>query len=384
MRTGGIALIVGTRPELVKLAPLSIELGDCGATVHTGQHSPALLDAIAADLGLGAPEVTCDPATMPPHRQIGGMVAAVGDALEHLAPEVVVVQGDTNSTLAGALAASTLGLPVVHVEAGLRAFDRALPEERNRIVVDHLADLLCAPTETAAAHLLAEGCDPSTVVVTGNTVVDAVHATRPDPDAIATALARHGVEADGFVLATFHRQENVDDADRLRAIIDQLAGLPLPVVLTVHPRTRDRAGRAGIDLGRGAVRPVDPLGFREFVALESACAFLVSDSGGVQEEASVVGRPVVVARRSTERPEVLGTFATLVDPATGIGPAAAALASDVTGAHRRLAGLPSPFGDGHAARRIAAEIAARFAGDGNGAHRYDADRGRHDAAVPGG
>jgi UDP-N-acetylglucosamine 2-epimerase (non-hydrolysing) len=384
MRTGGVVLIVGTRPELVKLAPLALALGDACRTVHTGQHSAALLDEIAADLGLGAPTISCEASSTLPHRQIGTMVAAVGDALEHLAPEVAVVQGDTNSTLAGALAASSLDLPVVHVEAGLRAFDRALPEERNRIVVDHLASLLCAPTGTARDHLLAEGCDPDTVVVTGNTVVDAVRATRPDADTTAAVLARHGVGADAFVLATFHRQENVDDADRLRAILDQLGAITLPVVLTVHPRTRDRAARAGIDLDRGAVRTVDPLGFREFLALESACAFLVSDSGGVQEEASILGRPVIVARRSTERPEVLGTFATLVDPATGIGPAAAALAADVAGAHRRLVGLASPFGDGHAAQHIATEIAARFPGDGSHTRRYDADRGRRDAPVPGG
>jgi len=384
MRSGAVALVFGTRPELVKLAPLVHELGDAGVTVRTGQHTGALLDEVARDLGIGPPTVACTVASRPAHRQIGEAVAVVGDALVQLAPDVVVVQGDTNSTLAGALAASGLDLPVVHVEAGLRAFDRGLPEERNRVVVDHLADLLCAPTETARGHLVDEGCDPDTVIVTGNTVVDAVRAHGPDAATTAAVVAHHGVVADAFVLATFHRQENVDDPGRLTAIVDQLAAIPLPVILTVHPRTRDRAATAGIDLARGRVRVVGPLGFREFVALESACAFLVSDSGGVQEEASLVGRPVLVARRSTERPEVLGTFATLVDPVGGIGPAAAALAADVAGAHGRLAGVASPFGDGHAAPRIATEIAARFPGDGTTARRYDAARGRRDASVPGG
>jgi UDP-N-acetylglucosamine 2-epimerase (non-hydrolysing) len=308
----------------------------------------------------------------------------VGEALTDLTPEVVVVQGDTNSTLAGALAANGLDLPIVHVEAGLRAHDRGLPEERNRIVVDHLAELLCAPTETARAHLRAEGCSDDAIVVTGNTVVDAVARARPDPDATAAALARNGVAADGFVLATFHRQENVDDDERLAAIAGQLAAIPLPVVLPLHPRTQDRAARAGIDLGRGSVRVAPPLGFREFLALESSCAFIVSDSGGVQEEASVVGRPVIVARRSTERPEVLGTFATLVDPDSGIGRAADELAADPTGAHRRLAGIASPYGDGRAAERIVTAMRARFAGDGSPTRRYDADRGRRDASIPGG
>jgi UDP-N-acetylglucosamine 2-epimerase (non-hydrolysing) len=200
----------------------------------------------------------------------------------------------------------------------------------------------------------------------------------------AGVLDRFGVAADGFVLATFHRQENVDDPERLAAIAAQLATISLPVVLAVHPRTRDRAERAGIELARGPVRAVDPLGFRDFLALESACAFLVSDSGGVQEEASILGRPVLVARRSTERPEVLGTFATLVDPITGIAPAAAELAADVTGAHQRLAGRPSPFGDGRAAARIVADLRARVAGDGGPMRRYDAARGRRDASVPSG
>ena len=384
MRSGAVALVYGTRPELVKLAPLVHELGDACVTVRTGQHADGLLDPVARDLELGAPTVVCAVAARPAHRQIGETVAAVGEALVHLAPDLVVVQGDTNSTLAGALAASGLDLAVVHVEAGLRAFDRRLPEERNRVVVDHLADLLCAPTTTARDQLLREGCGDADVIVTGNTVVDALRAHGPDAAAIASVVTAHGLVPDGYVLATFHRQENVDDPARLAAIVDQLATISLPVILTAHPRTRDRAARAGLDLGRGSVHVIEPLGFRDFVALESACAFLVTDSGGVQEEASVVGRPVVVARRSTERPEVLGTFATLVDPVDGIGPAASALAADVAGAHARLAGIRSPYGDGRAARRIAAEIAARWPGDGGATRRYDAARGRRDDPVPGG
>jgi UDP-N-acetylglucosamine 2-epimerase (non-hydrolysing) len=384
MRTGAVALVFGTRPELVKLAPLVWRLGEACVTVHTGQHPAELLDDVRVDLGLAPPTVACGVGTAVPHRQIGAAVSAVGDALVQLAPDVVVVQGDTNSTVAGALAAGGLHLPVVHLEAGLRAFDRALPEERNRIVVDHLADLLCAPTETARAHLRDEGCADDTVVVTGNTIVDAVRRMRPDASVTAQTLARHGVEADAFVLATFHRQENVDDADRLAAIVDQLSTIPLPVVLPVHPRTQDRATHAGIELARGSIRTVAPLGFRDFLALESSCAFLVSDSGGVQEEASIVRRPVIVARRSTERPEVLGSVATLVDPSTGIGPAAATLAGDVAGAHRRLAELESPFGDGHAAERVVAELATRFTGDGAPTRRYDAARGRPDASIPSG
>ena len=160
MRSGAIALVYGTRPELVKLAPLVHALGDACVTVHTGQHPAELLADIAHDLGLGDPTVALTVPATPVHHQLGAAIDGLGDALGDLAPELVVVQGDTNSTVAGALAATGLGLPLAHVEAGLRAFDRALPEERNRIVVDHLADLRCAPTDTAREHLLAEGCDP--------------------------------------------------------------------------------------------------------------------------------------------------------------------------------------------------------------------------------
>src|SRR4051794_31141485 len=237
MRSGAVALVFGTRPELVKVAPLVHELGEQGVTVHTGQHPWDRLAPIARDLGLGAPTVTATVPDSPVAHQLGAAITVVGAALTDLTPDVVIVQGDTNSTVAGALAASGLGLPLAHVEAGLRADDWDLPEERNRVVVDHVADVLYAPTETARAHLLAEGCDPSAVTVAGNTVVDAVLASRPDAATTAAVLERFGVAADGFVLATFHRQENVDDPELLAAIVDQLATIPLPVVLTVHPRT---------------------------------------------------------------------------------------------------------------------------------------------------
>jgi len=230
MRSGAVALVFGTRPELVKLAPLVHELGERCVTVHTGQHPWDRLAPIARDLGLGAPTVAASVPGSPVPRQLGAAIAAVGDALTDLAPDVVVVQGDTNSTVAGALAASGLGLPLAHVEAGLRAHDRELPEERNRIVVDHLADLLYAPTDTARDHLLREGCDPGAVTVTGNTVVDAVLASRPGPAATAAVLDRFEVAAEAFVLATFHRQENVDEPERLAAIVAQLATIPLPVL----------------------------------------------------------------------------------------------------------------------------------------------------------
>lgn len=356
MRAGAVAMVFGTRPEVVKLAPLLWHLGPAARTIHTGQHPITSLVEVLTDLGLTEPDTACTISLTPRGQQVGEAVIALTQALSALEPDVVVVQGDTNSTLAGALAATSLDLPLVHVEAGLRAFDRRLPEERNRVVVDHLADLLCAPTETAREHLRREGIPDDRIVVTGNTVVDAAHRCLPTADERVALRARYRVDADAYVLATFHRTENVDHHDPLATIIDELSRLPLPVLLPVHPRTADRAERAGIELTRGSVRAIAPLGYREFLALAADAALLITDSGGVQEEASVVGRPVVVVRRSTERPELLGTVTTLVPPGPEIGDTARAILAELPAVHQRLANLASPFGDGHAALRTIAAI----------------------------
>ena len=347
MRTGAIALVFGTRPELVKLAPLAWELGPSARWIHTGQHPWADLAEIASDLGIGPPDRDATVAASPPGL-LGASVAAVADALTELAPDVVVVQGDTHSTLAGALATAKLGLPLVHIEAGLRAFDRRLPEEHNRIVVDHLADLLCAPTPLAATQLAAEGIAATRIAVTGNTAVDAVHRVLPDRDERVAIRAAFDLRADEYAVATLHRPENVDDPQTLATIVEELRDLPLPVLMPVHPRTLDRARRADIELGGGALIVTPPLGYRAFLALGADSAFLVTDSGGVQEEASVIGRPAVVVRRSTERPEVLGTVTTRVDPGPAIGAAARAILTELPELHQRLAELASPYGRGDA------------------------------------
>ena len=356
MRTGAVAMVFGTRPELVKLAPLLWEFGQAANTIHTGQHRLETLIETAADLGLEPPSISYDIVQSPRGRQVGEAVAAVTEALVAMRPEVVVVQGDTNSALAGALAATSLDIPLVHVEAGLRAFDRALPEERNRIVIDHLADLGCAPTETARAHLRLEGIAEGRIVVTGNTVVDAARRCLPNSVERAAVVERYGLTSTAYVLATMHRPENVDDALALEAIIDELGRLPIPVIFPAHPRTVDRARDADLDLAAGSIRLIGPVGYREFLALEAECALIVTDSGGIQEEASIVGRPAIVVRRSTERPEGLGTVSTLVGVGPEIGTTARAMLTDLDAIHRQLAALGSLYGDGHAAPRTLAAI----------------------------
>ncbi len=358
--TGRVAVVLGTRPEIVKLAGLVRLLGDRAWVVHTGQHYDAeLSDVFFAQFGLQPPLDALDVGGRTRGAQIGEATTRLDALFGDERPAAVVVQGDTNSALAGALAANAREVPVVHVEAGLRSHDRAMPEEHNRVLVDHLADLCLAPTETSRANLLAEAIPDDRIEVTGNTVVEAVHALLPGPEARQALLDGHGVAREGFVLSTFHRPENVDDPDRLRVILEQLVSLPVPVVVPVHPRLAARVERFGLQSQLDRLRPVAPLGYQEFLGLFAEAALAVSDSGGVQEEASVVKRPVVVVRRSTERPEVLGSFSVLAGVGGEIAAAAARWLDDPAATHERLSTLPSPYGDGTASVRSKEAMARR-------------------------
>ena len=256
--------------------------------------------------------------------------------------------------MGAALAANATDTPLVHIEAGLRSFDRAMPEEHNRIVTDVLSDLCCAPTEVSRANLLESGIPAERIAVTGNTVVEAVNTLLPAER--APYLDRYGISQAGFLLATFHRPENVDDPDTLSVILTELAALELPTILPMHPRTRARVESFGLGDLLDQLQVVEPVGFQEFLALSAECAALVSDSGGVQEEVSVLKRPVLVVRRSTERPEVLGTFAERVLPGPDIGRIVGGWLADLPALHERLATIPSPYGEGDAAELSVAAI----------------------------
>lgn len=349
-----VLLVYGTRPELVKLAPIARLLQGRVRSVHTGQHyDPALYAEIAATVGMDEPDTILDVGGLPRGRQIAGALEGLDAVIAGRRPAAVVVQGDTNSVLAGGLAANARSVPVVHVEAGLRSHDRRMPEEHNRVLVDHLADLCLAPTEVSRTNLLAEGIPDERIVVTGNTVVEAVGTHLPSAQDRSRLLARLGLASDGFVLVTLHRPENVDDPDVYRTILEQLAALDLPVVLPMHPRSLERLERFGLAELAAALRVIDPLDYPDFLGAAREAALLISDSGGVQEEVSVLKRPLVVVRRSTERPEVLGSFADLVEPGPAIGEAARKwLSADRSSLER----MSSPYGDGRAAERSVAAI----------------------------
>jgi UDP-N-acetylglucosamine 2-epimerase (non-hydrolysing) len=358
--SGRIAVIVGTRPEIVKLAPVIRLLGDHAALIHSRQHEDEELSGVfLAAAGLTQAESLSGIRGEPRHAQVGRMVEQLGALLAARRPAAVIVQGDTNTASAGAQAASYTGIPVIHVEAGLRSGDRAMPEEINRCVTGVLADVHCAPTSLAVANLRAEGVPAARIVLTGNTIVEATRRMLPGPRAARQIAVRLGADPDGFVLATIHRPENTDDPARLEAILDELSKLGLPVLMPLHPRTRAAARRHGLSPALDRLHVVPPADHRTFLGLASQARLLVSDSGGVQEECTVLKRPLIVVRNSTERPEsVTAGFAHLVQPGPAIGDLGRELIAD-SGLARRLAAIPCPFGDGQASQRIA-DCAAAF------------------------
>ncbi|MBD0672429.1 non-hydrolyzing UDP-N-acetylglucosamine 2-epimerase [Streptomyces sp. CBMA156] len=372
MSSTDVALVLGTRPEIVKLAGVARLLGPQARIVWSGQHwDPALTTTFFAQYGLPRPHHLLKGVGGEPRgRQIGHMVSRLSDHLAARPPAAVVVQGDTNTAAAGALAAHCAGIPVVHVEAGLRSFDPDMPEEANRRLIAPLADLHCAPTATAAAHLLREGIPPERVVITGNTVVEATLETLPAEAEAHRIVTGHGVTPGGYVLATIHRPENTNDAARLAQILDQLAALDLPVLLPLHPRTRAAVEAHGLRGPIARLRRIDPLDHAGFLALARHCRLLVSDSGGVQEECTVLKRPLVVVRNSTERPEaVQAGFARLARPGHELARALRDLLADEA-ATERLARLPSPYGTGQASAEIVAAVRGRYLASGPPAERF--------------
>ena len=348
-----IAVVVGTRPEIVKLAPIVRMLRSSVRFLHTGQHTDADLFGVFLEAaGLPQPETMDGICGQPRHAQIGRMIEHLGALFAEKPPAAVLVQGDTNTASAAAQAGNYAGVPVVHVEAGLRSYDRAMPEELNRCVISVLADLHCAPTERAVRNLHAEGVPASKILLSGNTIVEATEAMAPDDAASRVIAAALGAQPGEYVLATIHRPENTDDPQRLQAILDELGKLGLTVLFPLHPRTRLAAARHGLIPALDRLRVIPPADHRTFLGLARLARLIVSDSGGVQEECTVLKRPLIVVRNSTERPEAIDAgFAHLVQPGPVIGELGRQLIGDPE-LRERLEAIPCPFGDGRASERI--------------------------------
>jgi UDP-GlcNAc3NAcA epimerase len=347
-----VVTVIGNRPQFVKAAAVSQRLRAVAdeVLVHTGQHYDDALSRVFFDeLGLPRPEHRLTAGGGSNTAQTAAMLAALEPLLAAEQPDAVLVYGDTNSTLAGALAAAQARIPVAHVEAGMRSYDRAMPEELNRVLTDHASSLLLCSAEAAADTLRAEQV-AGEVVVVGDVMVDVFALLAPRAD--GAILARLGVERGGYLLATAHRAGNVDDPRRLRALVEVLRGVPGPVVLPLHPRTRARLEAAGLTLDGVVVAP--PLGYLEFMALLVGARGVLTDSGGVQKEAYLAGVPCVTLRGTTEwRETVEAGWNTLVD--LDLGAARAALE------RRPPAERPPLYGDGQAGARVVAAL-LRMAG----------------------
>lgn len=306
-----IAVLVGTRPELIKMAPALRRLQERNIQnifIHSDQHySHDMDEQIIKDLKLKEPDFHLEVGSGTHAVQTGRIMEGVEKILLKTKPEILVVHGDTNTTLGGALTAKKLHIPVAHVEAGLRSFDYKMPEEINRILTDRISDILFAPTKIARDNLLKEGIDSKLIVLTGNTVVDALkdHIVFAKNSKILNKLK---VKKDGYILVTAHRPENVDDENRLKKLIELLEyGCKLlnkTMIWPIHPRTKKQIEKYKMKLSP-KIRTIDPVGYIDMLSLMNNASFIFTDSGGIQEEAYILKKPLITLRDSTERPETL-------------------------------------------------------------------------------
>ena len=357
--TQEIVCVVGARPNFMKMAPildaLRANAGIRPFLVHTGQHYDEEMSRVFFDeLGLPEPDQNLEIGSGTHGRQTGEIMSGFDELLGGRSARAVVVVGDVNSTMACALVAVKRGIPVAHVEAGLRSGDRSMPEEINRLVTDAVSDLLLATSEDAVANLAAEGIPASRVRLVGNPMID----TLRRHEAIARgkrAWERFGLPQHGYALVTLHRPSNVDNSNNLRAIVralDELCGR-IPVLFPAHPRTLERIRRGDIQPGAGLTL-TRPLGYLDFLSLMTAARFVLTDSGGVQEETTALGVPCLTLRENTERPVTIseGTNRLL-----GVDPAAILPAADELLQAGPQARRCPPLWDGHAGQRIAGALA---------------------------
>lgn len=349
-----VAFVLGTRPEIIKLSPLIHECEKRDLEfelLHTGQHYSESLDAVFFEqLELPTPDYHLGIGSGSHGEQTGGMLIEIERVLLEIEPDVVFVQGDTNSVLAGAIAASKLDCELAHVEAGLRSFDREMPEETNRVLADHVSEYLFAPTEQSRQHLLTEGRPDEQIYVTGNTVVDALSRNRELAREKSSVLEEWGLLDREYFLLTAHRAENVDEEERFRELLEGVKraaeAYDVSVIYPIHPRARNRLEEFGIDMP-DRIRLTEPQEYLDFLQLESDASLILTDSGGVQEEACVLGVPCVTLRENTERPETVDVGANRL---AGTDPDAIRRA--VRTMYSKTRGWENPFGDGRTAVRI--------------------------------
>jgi len=351
-----IVTVVGARPQFIKAAPVGKALREAGHEdflVHTGQHyDDAMADIFFRELEIPPPAVNLGVGSGGHGYQTGQMLLQIEPILERERPDWVLVYGDTNSTLAGALAAAKLHRRVAHVEAGMRSYNRVMPEETNRVLTDHVSDLLLCPTRTAVVNLQKEGIVRGVHLV-GDVMFDALLQFLPIARRRSDVLSEMGLAPRGYALLTAHRAETVDDDARIRRLLERVGALGMPIVFPVHPRTRKRLDELGLSARLPKdLRLVPPVGYLDMLVLEAEARLVLTDSGGVQREAFFLGVPSVILRSETEWPELVEARASVLAGADfrdlSVAPAASV----------DLARNSGIFGRGDASRRIATELAA--------------------------
>ena len=352
-----VLTVIGARPQFIKAAPVTTALRAAGHhefLVHTGQHYDYLMSKIFfEEIGLPEPDLNLEVGSGSHAYQTGQMLIGLEEVMAQQRPDYVLVYGDTNSTLAGALAASKLQLPIVHIEAGLRSFNREMPEEINRLLTDHCSDVLFCPTQTAVNNLTREGITTGVKLV-GDTMFDATRQFAETARQRSAILKELQLEPKGFLLATLHRAYNTDQPAKMREILTAFTETGETVVFLVHPRTRQRIEESGAELGllNGRVKMMPPLGYLDTLMLEQHARMILTDSGGMQKEAYFFGVPCVTLRPETEWVETVESGWNVI-----VGSDRAQIVRAVK-EHQWPDSLPpAVFGDGHAAHRIVAGLA---------------------------
>ncbi|MCD6232863.1 UDP-N-acetylglucosamine 2-epimerase (non-hydrolyzing) [bacterium] len=349
-----ICIILGTRPEIIKMSSI---IRECQKRkidyfiLHTNQHYSENLDRIFfKELELPKPKYNLNVGSGTHAEETGKMLIGIEKVLIKEKPDIVLVQGDTNTVLAGALAAVKLGMKVGHIEAGLRSYFREMPEEINRILTDHCSDFLFTSTKKAKDILLSEGIPKKRVFVTGNTIVDAVYQNLKLAKKKSKILDKLKLKKENYFLVTVHRQENVDKKERLEEILESLgliyAKFNLPVIYPIHPRTRKMIARFDLSIPKG-VRLIEPIGFLDFLQLQANTKLVLTDSGGVQEESCILKIPCVTLRNNTERPETLEVGSNILAGATP-----KKVLRCVSRMLNKKRNWKNPFGDGKAGEEI--------------------------------
>ena len=348
-----ISVILGTRPEIVKFSPIIRECKRLRLDyfiLHTGQHYSYNMDRVFFEqLDLPEAKYNLDVGSGTHGKETGEMLIGIENVLQVEQPDVVLVEGDTNTVLAGAIAAVKLGIKVGHLEAGLRSYDRTMPEETNRTLADHCSEYLFAPTEKTKQILLHEGIAEENVFMVGNTIVDAVRQNLSIVKSSVQVPSQLHLQADRFMLATAHRQENVDDRKRFAGIISGLQlvqrEFKIPLIYPIHPRAKKQLGLFGIDTP--GLTLIEPLDYLAFLQLERKAQLVLTDSGGVQEETCILGVPCVTLRDNTERPETIEVGSNML---AGTNPDR--ILETAKTMCRRHKGWLNPFGDGNTGQKI--------------------------------